>query len=67
MTLLQMEKRLQALEQTVRALQLPKPQPGSWWVEQAGKFANDPVYDEIVSRGKAYRQSQRPKPQKRGR
>ena len=67
MTLSQMEKRLQALEQTVQALKQPKPQPGSWWVEQAGKFANDPVYDEIVRRGKAYRQSQRPKPRKRGR
>ena len=43
------------------------PLSGSWWVEQAGKFANDPVYDEIVRRGKAYRQSQRPRPRKRPR
>ena len=67
MTLSQIEKRLEALEQTVQALQPPKPQPGRWWVEQAGRFANDPVYNEIVRRGKSYRQSQRPKPGKSGR
>jgi hypothetical protein len=67
MTLSQIEKRLEALEQTVQALQSPRAQPGRWWVEQAGRFANDSVYDEIVRRGKSYRQSQRPKPRKRGR
>lgn len=31
-----------------------------WWIEQAGRFANNPTYDEIIRLGAEYRQSLRP-------
>ena len=31
-----------------------------WWREGAGRFANDPVFDEIVQLGREYRESQHP-------
>jgi hypothetical protein len=66
MTLSQLEKRVQALERTVQELKTdPRPGSGKWWIEQAGQFANDPVYNEIVRRGRAYRESLRPKARKR--
>jgi len=31
-----------------------------WWIDDAGRFADDPVFEEIVRLGKAYRRSFRP-------
>jgi hypothetical protein len=31
-----------------------------WWVDSAGRFANDPVFDEIVRLGQQYRRSLKP-------
>lgn len=64
MTVAELEQRLQALEQTVRQLQshVERSTPGRrrWWVEDAGRFADDPVFDEIVRLGRDYRESLRP-------
>lgn len=64
MTTAQLEERLLALEKTVAEM---KTQLGGtpnrarrWWVEGAGRFANDPVFDEMVRLGREYRESQRP-------
>ena len=38
------------------------PRNGAWYISRAGQFKNDPVYEEIVSRGRDYRRSLRPKP-----
>lgn len=71
MTLKELEKRLAALEKTVSELQkqaTPTEQeinddPSKqypWWRVDAGRFANDPVFDEIVRLGREYRESLHP-------
>jgi hypothetical protein len=63
MTVAELEVRLVALEKVVSTLQARVEQasgPGRhWWHEEAGRFANDPVFDEIVRLGREYRESQR--------
>ena len=62
MTLIQIEKRVKALEQTVQSLARTKRSTNrKWYRTQAGRFAGDPVFKEIVKLGRAYRQEQRPK------
>ena len=63
LTLGQIEKRLLALEKTVQRLKRGRKSPGSrrWWVDDAGRFAGDRVFDEIVRLGREYREAQRPK------
>ena len=51
MTVAQMEKRLIKVERTVA--DLAKRVQGKsfdkhWYINQAGKFANDPIFDELV-------------------
>jgi len=64
MTLKELEARVAALEKTVQELQadLGKSPNGQqpWWISDAGRFANDPVFDEIVRLGKKWRDSQVP-------
>jgi hypothetical protein len=66
----QIAKRLAALEKAVEELLAKLDQRMDshrrWWVKGAGRFANDPVFDEIAKLGKKYRESLRPKP-RRGR
>lgn len=62
MTVQDMARRIVKLEQTVAALGQTPPRSGAWYLSRAGQFKDDPVYDEIVSRGRAYRNSLRPKP-----
>jgi len=65
MTLIQIEKRVKALETTVRRLAKHAPLISrGWYRTQAGRFANDPVFEEIVNLGSAYRKSQRPLPKR---
>jgi hypothetical protein len=62
MTLIEIERRVKALEQTVRSLAGNKrPRNRKWYRTQAGRFAGDPIFEKIVKLGRAYRQSQRPK------
>jgi hypothetical protein len=62
-------ERVAALEAEVarlKALVERKPGPARPWEEQIwGTFANDPIYDEAMRLGRAYRESLRPKPRKR--
>ena len=61
MTLIQMEKRVKALEQTVEHLAQSRPPTNrDWYRTHARRFADDPVFDEIVKLGRAYRKSQGP-------
>ncbi len=64
-----MSEELQLLEQRVAQLERDVSQlkAGStdrsrepWWERIAGRFENDPVFDEIVRLGKEYRESLRP-------
>jgi hypothetical protein len=59
MTLAKLEERLTKLEKTVESLS-PQTPSGKWWVTQSGQFAGDPIYEEIVRRGREYRESLRP-------
>jgi hypothetical protein len=64
MTVAELTKRVEALEAALaelRAKQEPAPAlQRAWWREDAGRFANDPVFDEIVRLGREYREGQRP-------
>jgi hypothetical protein len=60
----QMEKRLAALEKSVAELKETSERQ-RWWREGAGRFANDPDFEEIVRLGRQYRDSLRPKKPKR--
>jgi hypothetical protein len=58
-----LERRVEQLERDVSALRtqaaITRDQP--WWQRIAGRFENDPIFDEIVRLGSEYRQSLRPK------
>ncbi len=55
MTNAQLEKRVEALERAVEELQAQittspeKQEP--WWITEIGRFANDPVFKEVVRLG----------------
>jgi hypothetical protein len=74
MTIAEITERLRALEQAVEELKSQVKRSAGmdrrWWIEDAGRFADDPVFNEIVRLGREYRESLRPgrrKPKKRGR
>ena len=61
MTLIEIEKRVQSLEQTVQRLTQSKVSTRRrWYRSSAGRFANDPVFEDIVRFGRNYRCKQRP-------
>lgn len=70
MTAKDFEERLIALEAKLAALQaqMEKQRPrqdhpnpkGPWWREGAGRFAGDPIFEEIVRLGREYRMSTHP-------
>ncbi len=65
MTTAEFEQRLTTLEQAFQRLQAQVEDSVSptrrWWVEGAGRFADDPIFERIVQLGRKYRESQRPK------
>lgn len=65
MTLQNLEKRVRKLEQTVAELSGVPPRTGKWYLDHSGQFKDDPVYEEIVRRGRAYRPSLRPRPRRK--
>ncbi len=70
----QLEERLSALEAEVALLKsrlgeeahtdMKSTDDLPWWEKIAGRFANDPIYDEAMALGRAYRESLRPKKSK---
>lgn len=69
MTLAQVEARVAALElemQQVKSQNAPVNKADPQWVlAHAGRFADDPGFEEVVRLGRAYRESLRPKPKKK--
>jgi hypothetical protein len=62
MTVAELEKRLERLEEIVLNKTSPAPQrTAKWWLDQAGTFANDPGYEQVVRLGRKYRKSLKPK------
>jgi len=64
MTVAQLHERLSAVERAVEGLtqRVDRLPTRRWNATCAGRFANDPVFDEIVRLGAEYRVAQRPKP-----
>jgi hypothetical protein len=64
MTVSQLAQRLTVLEKAFEQLKAQVDRSCSparrWWLEDAGRFADDPVFDEIVRLGQEYRKSLRP-------
>ena len=64
MSLAELEKRVTALEEAVARIEAQvAPTPATqrhWWHDDAGAFADDPVFDEIVRLGREYRESLHP-------
>jgi hypothetical protein len=60
-------KRLATLEKTVEDLAAKINRDSTtlpWWEAQAGRFANDPIFEEAVRLGREYRESLRPRRRK---
>ena len=71
MTLEELTKRVEVLEAALaelRAKQVPTTNgQRPWWEAEVGRFANDPVFDEVVRLGREYRESQHPDKMKKPR
>ena len=68
MTTTELEQRLLDLEREVREQKAAvagsdAAVPRRWWIEDAGRFANDPLFDEMVRLGREYRESLHPDPE----
>ncbi len=65
MTMAQLADKLDALEKVVQRLEAEISRPADpyrpRWLEDAGRFKDDPVFDEIVRLGREYRESLRPR------
>lgn len=59
-----LERRVSELEAKVTELAKSSRKRDRWWVTDAGRFADDPVFDEIVELGREYRKSLGPKRRK---
>jgi hypothetical protein len=68
MTLTELTRRVESLERKIQELDLlvqANPRPSRRpWRENAGRFKNDPIFDEIVALGAKWRRSQRPRRKK---
>ena len=54
--------KMEQLERELAELRAKVEQPnGRWWVDHAGRFADDPEFLKILKHGRAYRKSLRPK------
>jgi hypothetical protein len=61
MTMSEIENRLDALEKNVKKLLFSKKSSVAkqWWRAGAGRFADDPAFEEIVRLGRQHRKSTR--------
>jgi hypothetical protein len=56
MTVTELEQRVTALERELAELKTQLNQKPKGWESTFGVFANDPVFDEIVRRGREWRE-----------
>ena len=50
-----LEQQLRQIKSELRTVRMASRRP--WWQQLAGRFKNDPLFDEIIKAGKAYRRS----------
>jgi hypothetical protein len=69
MTQAEIEQRLLALEAEIQLLKSQQTTPNKadpkWVLSHAGRFANDPGFEEVVRLGREYRESLDQKPKKK--
>jgi hypothetical protein len=61
-TVTKLEQRVTVLERELRKMRsewnaFRKASQQPWWKRLAGRFKNDPLFDEIIAAGNAYRRS----------
>jgi hypothetical protein len=54
-----LERELRKIRPELKAVRKVSQQP--WWIRLAGRFKNDPLFDEIIEAGNAYRRSLTPR------
>ncbi len=54
-----LERRLRKVQAQLKEVRQAPQRP--WWEQLAGRFKNDPLFDEVVKAGQAYRQSLTPR------
>ncbi len=65
-TATKLERRVTVLERELRKMRselktVRKVSRQPWWKRLAGRFKNDPLFDEIIEAGNAYRRSLTPR------
>ena len=69
MTQAEIEERLIVLETEINLLKTQQMSPNKadpkWVLAHAGRFADDPAFDEVIRLGREYRETLRPKPKKK--
>ena len=51
----ELERQLRTMKYQLRAVRKTSEKP--WWKNLAGRFKNDPLFDEIAEAGEAYRRA----------
>lgn len=67
-TIAELTRRIEAIERDLAELRetlgVPK-DDRPWWRQMAGKYANDPHFEEAMRLGREYRESLRPTPRRK--
>jgi hypothetical protein len=50
-----LERQLRSMKSQLKAVRKTSQKP--WWEDLAGRFKNDPLFDEIAEAGQAYRRA----------
>jgi hypothetical protein len=64
-----LRERVTVLERELRKIKIvlkkeTNPTQEPWWEQRAGQFKNDPLFDQIVAAGEAYRRTKASRAQK---
>lgn len=66
MTMIQLERRLKKLEDAFEQWKSTGPKrTGAWWANHASPMQDDPVFADVIKRGRRYRESLKPRRRKR--
>ena len=66
----ELKRRLEKLQEDLTELKRQRGIVGhaaKWWIDHAGRFQDDPSFEEMVRLGRQYRESLRPKAKKKRR
>lgn len=67
-TITDLAERVSVLERELRKIKTSLKKEAKtqepWWEQQAGRFKNDPLFDQIIAAGQAYRRAKTPRTRK---